>query len=361
MSSTYKSYAEFLPLKTVMVGKCHSSASLNSLSLDMSEKTKSLFKQLLEETEEDLQQFISICKSYGAAVKRPEYSFKPFKTSESSEALGAGGMRQSLFQEYPYLLIPRNNLITLDDTVISINSDNVIHEDYINPISNIKNIRNKYTTHDNLKPSSIVRLGKDIIVDKQNFMNSNTEIGYKYLKDWLEPNGFNIIYTPYHNFKFADHHSHGDSTLAICKPGVLISHVDASSYTSEIFKSWDGFTISEDSSKNNLNKWYNLKNKLANYNFFNKKFNDQAFQHTIEKWFKEWVGYANETVFDINIFSLDENTVVVSNFNKEVFDFFKKHKIETVLCNFRHRYFWDAGWHCLTSDLEREGSCEQYL
>lgn len=53
-----------------MVGRCHSSESLDHTSLDMSGKTKSLFKQLLEETEEDLQQFISICKEYGAEVKR---------------------------------------------------------------------------------------------------------------------------------------------------------------------------------------------------------------------------------------------------------------------------------------------------
>lgn len=361
MSNIYNSYAEFLPLKTVMVGRCHSSESLDHTSLEMSEKTKNLFNQLLQETEEDFQQFISICKQFGAEVKRPKYSSKSFKTSNSREALGLGGMRESLFQEYPYLLIPRNNLITLDDTVVSINSDDVIHDDYISPITNIKNIRNEYTTHDNLKPSSIIRLGKDIIVDKQEFMNSNTEKGFNYLKEWLEPIGYNIIYTAYHNFKFADHQSHGDSTLAICKPGALISHVDAKNYTTEIFKSWDGLTISEDSSKNKLSKWYSLKTKLANFNFFSKKYNDEAFHHTIENWFKEWVGYANETVFDINIFSLDESTVVVSNYNKEVFDFFKKHKIEPIICNFRHRYFWDAGWHCLTSDLEREGNCEQYL
>ena len=27
----------------------------------------------------------------------------------------------------------------------------------------------------------------------------------------------------------------------------------------------------------------------------------------------------------------------------------------------RHRFFWDGGLHCATSDLEREGECEDYF
>lgn len=362
MSNTYNSYAEFLPLKTVMVGRCHSVDYVKDIPLDMSDNSKSLLSNLLEETEEDLQNFIDICKSFGANVIRPDYTFKGnINTSGSPEALGMSGLRHALFQGYPYLLIPRNNLIPLHDKIVSINSDDNIHLDYISNLQDFSVLRNEFTIDDNLKPSSIIRLGKDIIVDKQDFMNSNTEKGFNFLQDWLQPLGYNIIYTPYHDFNFADHQSHGDSTLAILKPGVLISHQDARSYTEEIFKGWEGFTISEDSNKWNLREWINLKGKLRNYSMMSKKFNDKAFNHVINKWFSDWVGYANETVFDINIFSLDEHNVIVSNYNEEVFNFLRKHKIEPIICNFRHRYFWDSGWHCLGVDLEREGSCEQYL
>jgi hypothetical protein len=38
-----------------------------------------------------------------------------------------------------------------------------------------------------------------------------------------------------------------------------------------------------------------------------------------------------------------------------------KHKIEPVHIPWRHRYFWDGGLHCITLDLEREGSKESVI
>ena len=46
---------------------------------------------------------------------------------------------------------------------------------------------------------------------------------------------------------------------------------------------------------------------------------------------------------------------------KEVFEHFKKHKVEPVIFNFRHRYFWDGGVNCITQDLYREGTQEDYF
>ena len=52
---------------------------------------------------------------------------------------------------------------------------------------------------------------------------------------------------------------------------------------------------------------------------------------------------------------------IINNYNKEVFDHFKKHKVEPIIFNFRHRYFWDGGVHCITQDLYREGTQEDYF
>jgi hypothetical protein len=59
--------------------------------------------------------------------------------------------------------------------------------------------------------------------------------------------------------------------------------------------------------------------------------------------------------------SINENLVLVNNYNKIVFDFLKKHHIEAIIAPFRHRFFWDGGIHCITSDLYREGSLEKYI
>ena len=53
--------------------------------------------------------------------------------------------------------------------------------------------------------------------------------------------------------------------------------------------------------------------------------------------------------------------MIVNNYNKKVFDFLKKHKIEPIICQQRHRWFWDGGVHCLTQDIYREGEQEDYF
>jgi len=47
--------------------------------------------------------------------------------------------------------------------------------------------------------------------------------------------------------------------------------------------------------------------------------------------------------------------------NNKIMDPLKKHKVEPIVFNFRHRYFWDGGIHCITQDLYREGTMEDYF
>jgi len=88
--------------------------------------------------------------------------------------------------------------------------------------------------------------------------------------------------------------------------------------------------------------------------------NDQLIEF-VNTWLNDWVGYVEETVFDVNMLSIDQNTIICNNYNKDVFAHFKKHKVEPIIFNFRHRYFWDGGVHCITQDLYREGTQEDYF
>ena len=85
------------------------------------------------------------------------------------------------------------------------------------------------------------------------------------------------------------------------------------------------------------------------------------FTNYVEKWMKHWVGYVEETVFDVNMLVIDKKNVLCNGYNKEVFDAFGRHGITPHVVNMRHRYFWDGGIHCLTSDLHREGAREDYF
>ena len=74
----------------------------------------------------------------------------------------------------------------------------------------------------------------------------------------------------------------------------------------------------------------------------------------------DWVTYVEETVFDVNMLVIDEKNIICNNYNKNLFDALDRWGITAHLVNFRHRYFWDGGLHCITSDLKRRGEQHDY-
>jgi len=336
----FKAYTEFQKLKRVMIGKSASSSITESKSLRhlLTPSTKRLLTQLLDETEEDYQNLIKICENFGVEVVRPEYS-----------------ITNGLFH---YLMNPRDDLIVLDNKLVCVQTAIGTSVDYLHCVKDEKEqvLRNKNTF--GLMPPSIIKLGKDIIFDRQEVMRSNLESSVNYIKKWLEPLGYNISYTTLHNFNFKNKVGHVDGVFSIQKPGVLLTSLDARNYTERIFKGWDACEVDNGSKMKN---WVTYKKDTKAYTFADSKFFDDAWNELVTTWLSDWVGYAKETIFDVNVLSLDENHVIVSNYNKDVFSFFKKHKIEPIVSPWRHRYFWDGGIHCITLDLEREGGCEQYL
>jgi len=85
------------------------------------------------------------------------------------------------------------------------------------------------------------------------------------------------------------------------------------------------------------------------------------FTDFVETWLKDWVLYVEETVFDVNMLIINPTNVIVNGYNKKVFDAFERHGITPHVINFRHRYFWDGGIHCITSDLGRTGEMKDYF
>ena len=74
----------------------------------------------------------------------------------------------------------------------------------------------------------------------------------------------------------------------------------------------------------------------------------------MEKYLKSWTGYAEETIFDLNISIVDENNVMAISQNSLVYDKLESLGIKVHHVPLRHRFFWDGGLHCITNDLERE-------
>ena len=81
----------------------------------------------------------------------------------------------------------------------------------------------------------------------------------------------------------------------------------------------------------------------------------------INKWLNNWVGFAEETIFEVNMLSVDEKTIISLNHQEDIHKKLEEHGINPIYCRFRHRNFWDAGLHCLTVDTLREGNMQSYF
>lgn len=75
----------------------------------------------------------------------------------------------------------------------------------------------------------------------------------------------------------------------------------------------------------------------------------------IDKWLTQWKGYAQEVFFDSNVLVIDSNNVLFSNHQPRIFKVMEQYGINCHVVPQRHGLFWEAGVHCLTLDIVREG------
>jgi hypothetical protein len=152
---------------------------------------------------------------------------------------------------------------------------------------------------------------------------------------------------------------HSDSTYCPVCPGLIISLKDVPTYA-KTFPGWEvvylpgqSWTAVEDFlalKQKNQGRWW-----IPGFE------HDQDVVDTVETWLGHWVGYVEETVFDVNMLIIDPKNVILFNYNQQVFDALNRYGITGHVIPFRHRYFWDGGIHCVTSDLHREGTMQDYF
>jgi hypothetical protein len=81
----------------------------------------------------------------------------------------------------------------------------------------------------------------------------------------------------------------------------------------------------------------------------------------LEKWLNEWKGYAQEVFFDSNVLVIDSHNVLFSNHQPGIFKVMERYGINCHVVPQRHGLFWEAGIHCLTLDLVRDGECRRIV
>jgi len=342
-------WTEWGKLKEVVVGKVY----------DPDEVESDFLKKVLEETEEDFQVLNKIFKDAGAKVRRPDnVSLNEIKTNQWAT-------------KYPLPAIcPRDFHIVYGNNILStIGGDpnryleslffyNIMNEkanegrNYISmPKPLLPNHYANYADHDNMPlyhAANIIKCGNTLIHSRPhdtqeyadrpiNQKGRGTNAGF----NWVKKNiGYDV------NWAEVPAAGHVDGKMALLKPGLLMIH-DESLVPKEM-QDWDRIVVD----KHELPQ--HVKNRIRN-DFYNE---------VIMKDMPHWVGFEYlpmETIFDVNVVSIDENTVITNGYNKEIFNKCKKYGIECIPFDFRHRFFWDCGIHCITLDLARDDKMENFL
>lgn len=144
---------------------------------------------------------------------------------------------------------------------------------------------------------------------------------------------------------------HGDAVYCPVTEGLIISINDMPTYEKS-FPGWEVVYLPDsDFAYRDEFKIAMTKNKGR---WFIPGFdNDQNLINLVDYYFDSWVGQASETVFQVNILVVDPKNIIVSAYNDKVEKACMKYGIEMHVVPFRHKYFWDAGTHCITNDINR--------
>ena len=137
---------------------------------------------------------------------------------------------------------------------------------------------------------------------------------------------------------------HIDGKLALLRPGLLMTWRE--DFIPNELKSWDKIIVTD--------------NAQYPEEFKNTK-KQRFYSEYVMKYLSDWVGYSQETWFDVNCLSVNENTLITTGKDLENIKKLESFGFDVIIWNYRHRYFWDGGTHCCTQDTVREGKKASYV
>ena len=360
---SYKIRNKYDTLDTVMLGDTYHSQYFDTIKND---KIKSGLKRMADETQEDLENFQNVLKQFGCRVIRPELNKNdriennrvlkgiprpPLQPRDAQFVMGnhlfVTGVGDSL--DHPSII---ERLLDYDDSVVEIMNDRSPYLDAPNwTINNNDLWVNNCEEHRFRDKETGETLHRFDIYDKTQY-ESVLHRTIEASEDALIK--IKTLY-PNLNINVLQHEGHSDGCFAILKDGAIITRVEIQNYKKN-FPNYDICTVQDDQTdfRRELSFWKVTKHKALTSFWLPGEEDNHEFQEFVETWLEDWVGFVEESIFDVNVLVLDEHNVCVSNPNNSVINsFFKKHNIEPIYVPWRHRFFWDGGLHCITLDLRR--------
>jgi glycine amidinotransferase len=194
----------------------------------------------------------------------------------------------------------------------------------------------------------VSRVGKDLYFATESYDQDNTDFK-KIFRSEFSDYRQHIVNTG----------GHGDGTYCPVCPGLIISLKDVPTYK-KTFPGWEVVYL-PNQSWDQVKPFLDLKKKNAGRWWIPGFEQDNSVVEVVETWLSHWTGYVEETVFDVNMLVIDPKNVMVFNHNETVFKALDRYGITAHVVPFRHRYFWDGGIHCVTLDLNRMGTMQDFF
>lgn len=378
----YNVYQHWDPLKVCIVGRSYPPEFYSWIKKPA---VRNLFEKIAIETEEDYQQIINKLESFGVKILRPDLpsqtfvdgKFVPPPMTPRDYMLMVGedfyinyGWSRGLFNQFydnvkdpswpecnsleefhslPQFII--DECVQTRDIYSFVGEFNRTDFGCFDKIKDdIRNQGNKIFSGYNeiINGAMCARIGKDLFFGTVDYRQDVTELK-KYVDQKLVNTRNHIVNTG----------GHGDGTYCPVCPGLIISLLDVPTYANT-FPGWEVVYL-PNQSWSKVRDFLTLKQKNKGKWWIPGFEHDQDVVDTVEQWLGHWTGYVEETVFDVNMLIIDPKNVMVFNYNKQVFDALDRYGITPHVVPFRHRYFWDGGIHCVTSDLHREGTMQDYF
>ena len=385
---TYSVYQHWDPLKVCVVGRSYPPEFYSWIKTP---HVKKLFERIAVETEEDYQGIIKLLKRFGVEVLRPDLPETPFvdgkflpppMTPRDYTAMigdtfyyndsqgyfpnfkdGYNNIKDSAWPECnsieEFKLLPNwiqdecinvHKLVEHATTKVVESINGSVYGCYDKILDQIKNQGNiiKKNIGPEINGAMVSRIGRDLYFGTLKETSNLKEIYQLANSEFLNTRN-HVVNTG----------GHSDGTYCPVCPGLIISLCDIPTYK-DTFPDWEVVYLPKQSWAA-VGSFLKLKEKNQGRWWIPGFEHDQDVVNLVESWLEHWTGYVEETVFDVNMLIIDPKNVAVFNYNKQVFDALQRYGITPHIVPFRHRYFWDGGIHCVTSDLHREGTMQDFF
>jgi N-dimethylarginine dimethylaminohydrolase len=374
---TLSVYQHWDPLKLCVVGQTYPPEYYQWITKP---HVRKLFEKIAQETEEDYQLLIKKLEEFGVKVLRPEipefkdifigskYLPPPMTPRDHMIMIGEvfyKGYQLKIENFYNAVKDPSWPKCT---SVEEFNSLPQRIQDECNEVHNLSKFQKFYSSYDKIfdmieksgnkivgnqristAPGALItRVGKDLYFGTETYRQDLQQY-QKLIDSEFTDTRNHVVNTG----------GHSDGVFCPVAPGLIISLKDVPTYA-DTFPGWEVLYLPNQSWEK-VSSFLQLKQKNNGRWWIPGFEHDQDVIDLVEQWLGHWTGYVEETVFDVNMLIIDPKNVIVFNYNKPVFDALERYGITPHIVPFRHRYFWDGGIHCVTTDLDRTGSRQDYF